>query len=143
MIRTSLVIALGLTATAAMAQMSPVGLWQTVDDETGKVTSEVRIEERNGAIFGKIEKVTNPADQDSICDKCGDDRKNKKVLGLEIIRDLKKADGKDTWEGGTIVKPSTGQAFKASVTPIEGGKKLQVKGSFLFISKTQTWIRIQ
>ena len=134
---------LAFTATASMAQMSPVGLWQTVDDETGKVQSEVRIEERNGVLFGKIEKLTNPADQDSVCDKCSDDRKDKKVLGMEIIRELKKSEGKDLWEGGTIVQPSTGKVFKATMAPIEGGKKLQVRGYIAFFYKTQTWVRAQ
>lgn len=144
MIRAALTFTmLALAATASMAQMSPVGLWQTVDDETGKVQSEVRIEDRNGVIFGKIEKLTNAADQDSVCDKCSDDRKDKKVLGMEIIRDLKKADGKDLWEGGTIVQPSTGKVFKATMAPIEGGKKLQVRGYIAFFYKTQTWVRTQ
>lgn len=144
MIRSLLINAvLMLSTTAVMAQMSPVGLWQTVDDETGKVQSEVRIEERNGALFGKIEKLTNPADQDSICDKCSDDRKDKRVLGMEIIRDLKKTEGKDLWEGGTIVQPSTGKVFKATMAPIEGGKKLQVRGYIAFFYKTQTWVRVQ
>jgi uncharacterized protein (DUF2147 family) len=144
MIRSVLIATvLAFAASSSMAQMSPVGLWQTVDDETGKVTSEVRIEERNGVIFGKIEKLTNPADQDSVCDKCSDDRKNKKVLGLEIIRDLKKTEGKDMWEGGTIIQPSTGKVFKATVAPIEGGKKLQLRGYIAFFYKTQTWIRVQ
>lgn len=143
MIRKVLALILSFGAASAMAQMTPVGLWQTVDDETGKVLSEVRIEDRNGVIFGKIEKLTNPADQDSVCDKCTDDRKNKKVVGLEIIRDLKKAEGKDTWEGGTIAQPSTGKVFKATMTPIEGGKKLQLRGYIGFFYKTQVWIRVQ
>jgi uncharacterized protein (DUF2147 family) len=60
-----------------------------------------------------------------------------------LIRGMKKVDGKDVWEGGKIVDPESGSEYKLRLTPIEGGKKLEVRGSVLFISRTQTWIRVQ
>ena len=33
-------------------------------------------------------------------------------------------------------------AEEASVRPIEGGKKLNVRGSIAFLGKTQTWERV-
>src|SRR5660398_204709 len=50
------------------------------------------------------------AKQDDVCDKCADERKNKPVLGLEIIRGAKKSDGKEVWEGGKILDPDNGKA---------------------------------
>lgn len=143
MIRFAIAAALSLSAVSAFAQMTPVGLWRQIDDETGKVQSEIRIIETNGVISGNIEMLTDPKDAVALCDKCADDRKDKPVKGLEIIRGLKKTEGKDLWEGGTILQPSTGKIFKATMTPIEGGKKLQLRGYIAFFYKTQTWIRVQ
>ncbi len=77
------------------------------------------------------------------CSKCEGDRKDKPVLGLEIIRGAKKADGKDVWEGGKILDPENGRNYTLRLTPIEGGKKLEVRGSIGPFGRTQTWIRIQ
>ena len=141
MIRNALVpCILALAANCAFAQNdSPIGIWKTVDDETKKVNSEVKIEERGGQLYGTVIKIANPAEQEKICDKCEDDRKDKKVIGMEIIRGLKK--NGEVWDGGTILQPTTGRVFKSSIKLVDGGQKLEVKGSFLFISKTQTWIR--
>ena len=132
MIRTSLVIALGLTATAAMAQMSPVGLWRQVDDKTGQAKSEIRIAETGGALAGRIEKTLGKDSKpDSTCDACTDDRKGKPIAGLEIIRD------------GKILDPENGKEYRASFTPVDGGQKLEMRGSIAFFGRTQTWTRIQ
>ncbi len=146
MVRTAIVSALGLLSLSAMAQMTPVGLWQTISDKDGKITSEVRIVESGGVVSGKIERVLDPkARPDEKCDKCEDDRKNQPILGLELLRGLKKADGKDVWEGGTVVDPNNGTVYKAKVTPIDGGKKLEMRGyvGAPMFGRTQTWIRVQ
>lgn len=144
MIRNTLVIALSLTATAAMAQMSPVGLWRQVDDKTGQAKSEIRIVEENGVVIARIEKRLDPAAKpDDKCDECKDDRKGKPIVGLEIIRGVKKVEGKDVWDGGKILDPAEGKEYNARLTPIEGGKKLEMRGSIAFFGRTQTWTRIQ
>ena len=43
--------------TPVMAQMSPVGLWKSVDEKTGAPKSEVRITESNGVLTGKVERL--------------------------------------------------------------------------------------
>ena len=144
MIRNTLVIALSLTATAAMAQMSPVGLWRQVDDKTGLAKSEIRIVEENGVVIARIEKRLDPAAKpDDKCDECKDDRKGKPIVGLEIIRGVKKVEGKDVWDGGKILDPAEGKEYNARLIPIEGGKKLEMRGSIAFFGRTQTWTRIQ
>ena len=144
MIRNTLVIALSLTATAAMAQMSPVGLWRQIDDKTSHAKSEIRIVEENGVVIARIEKRLDPAAKpDDKCDECKDDRKGKPIVGLEIIRGVKKVEGKDVWDGGKILDPAEGKEYNARLTPIEGGKKLEMRGSIAFFGRTQTWTRIQ
>lgn len=46
---------------AQAQQLSPVGDWKTVDDKTGKPKAIVRVYENNGELFGKIEKILDPA----------------------------------------------------------------------------------
>ena len=128
---------------SAMAQMSPVGSWQTIDDKDGTVKSEIRIVENAGVVSGKVDKILDPkTKQDDKCEECTDERKDQLVLGMEILRGLKKAEGKDVWEGGTILDPKNGKVYKATVTPIEGGKKLQMRGYIGFFYRTQVWNRV-
>jgi uncharacterized protein (DUF2147 family) len=135
-----------LFASSAMAQMTPVGLWKTISDKDGTAQSEVRIVENGGVVSAKLEKIFRTTFKgDEVCVECKDDRKDKPIIGLELMRGLKKVDDKDVWEGGTIVDPDTGTVYKAKVTPIEGGKKLEMRGyvGAPLFGRTQTWIRVQ
>ncbi|MCR6477884.1 DUF2147 domain-containing protein [Variovorax sp. ZS18.2.2] len=133
-----------VTAASAMAQSTPVGLWRNADDKTGEVKAEIRIAETNGALSGRIEKsLKKDTKPDATCDECSDDRKGKPITGLEIIRGGKKAEGKDVWEGGKILDPENGKEYRASFTPIDGGKKLEVRGYLGPFWRTQTWTRAQ
>jgi len=129
---------------AALAQMTPVGAWQTVDDKTGEVKSQIRIADNGGVLSGHIEKVLRKdAKPDALCDECVDDRKGKPMLGLELIRGGKKVEGKDAWEGGKILDPENGKEYRASYTPVDGGKKLEVRGYLGPFWRTQTWTRVR
>jgi uncharacterized protein (DUF2147 family) len=128
----------------AFAQMSPVGLWRNVDDKTGEAKAEVRITETPNGLVGKLEKrLSKDAKPDDVCKECSDDRKGQPMLGLEIIRGGKKAEGKDVWEDGKIMDPENGRNYGLRLTPIEGGKRLEVRGSIGPFGRTQTWTRIQ
>lgn len=143
MIKSSVAAILLLSASGlVLAQMTPVGTWHTIDDETKEIKSEVQIVESGGVLTGKVTKLLRKgAKQDAVCDKCTDDRKDKPVLGLEIIRGAKKAEGKEVWEDGKILDPEKGATYTLRLTPIEGGKKLEVRGSVFGIGRTQTWVR--
>ncbi len=135
-----------LMALPALAQMSPVGLWKTIDDKDGSAKSEIRIIETAGVFTGKIEKILDPkAKPGELCVECTDDRKGQPMLGLEIIRGVRQVAGQAVWEGGTIVEPSTGKIYKMKMTPIEGGAKLEMRGfiGFSLLGRTQTWLRVQ
>jgi uncharacterized protein (DUF2147 family) len=144
MLRSAIAVLVCGVSVSAMAQMSPVGVWQTIDDKDGTVKSEIRIVENGGVVSGKIDKVLDPkAKPDAKCNECTDERKDQPILGMEILRGLKKAEGKDQWEGGNILDPNNGKVYKATVTPIEGGKKLQMRGYIGFFYRTQVWNRVQ
>ncbi len=137
-------VATALLMGTAAAQMTPVGTWRSVDEKTGEPKSEIRITESAGVLTGRIEKLLRKeAKQDAVCDECSDDRKGKPLIGLEIIRGAKKAEGKDVWESGQILDPENGKTYTLRLTPIEGGAKLEVRGSIAFIGRTQTWVRAQ
>ena len=129
---------------SALAQMTPIGNWHTIDDKTNEIKSEIQVTESAGLVGGKITKLLRKeAKQDAVCDQCTDDRKDKPMLGLEIIRGAKKTEGKEVWEGGKIMDPENGKSYTLKLTPIEGGKKLEVRGSVFGIGRTQTWVRVQ
>ena len=132
-----------LVSSTAFAQMSPVGLWRNVDDKTGEAKGEIRIAETAGVLNGRVEKVlAKSAKPGELCVECPGERKNQPMEGLEIIRGAKKAEGKDVWEDGRILDPENGREYRLRLTPVEGGKKLEVRGSFGPFGRTQTWIRV-
>lgn len=143
---TVLAVALAGFALSATAQTTPVGLWKTISDKTGEVASEVRVVENAGVLSGRIERTfRTDVKTDAKCDLCKDDRKDQPIIGLEIIRGLGKNPAKDVWEGGTVVDPDNGTVYKLKMTPIDGGKKLEVRGfvGFSLFGRTQTWVRAQ
>ncbi|MEY4651594.1 MAG: hypothetical protein RI884_175 [Pseudomonadota bacterium] len=137
-------IALALCAAGcASAQMTPVGVWHSIDDKTGETKAEIRLAEADGVVRGRIEKLLRKgADLNARCIDCEGDRKDQPVIGLEIIRGARKVAGKDVWEGGKILDPENGRDYALRLTPIEGGRKLEVRGSIAFIGRTQTWVRV-
>ncbi len=129
----------------AAAQTTPVGLWKSIDDETKTEKSLVRITEAAGTLTGKIEKLMDPTKQDAKCDKCSDARKDQPVLGMTIITGVRAGSDKTLWEGGEILDPNNGKTYKVRIKPIDGGKKLEVRG-FIgapMLGRTQTWIRVE
>ena len=133
-----------LTFAAAQAQMTPVGNWHSMDEKTGELKSLIVIADKGGVLNGHIEKLLRKeADQKGVCKECSDDRKDKPMLGLEIIRGAKQVEGKEVWESGKILDPENGKEYTLRMTPIDGGKKLEVRGSIAFFGRTQTWVRVQ
>jgi uncharacterized protein (DUF2147 family) len=120
---------------------SPIGLWKTFDDRTGKARAIVRIYEQNGRLYGRIERSFAPGADKRVCAVCTDERKNQPILGLLIIRDMRRADG--GYAGGDILDPESGSVYRCKFHLEEGGEKLLVRG-FIGISllgRTQTWER--
>jgi len=129
----------------ALAQATPVGLWKTIDDETKAERSLVRVTEAGGVVTGRIEKLLDPTKQDAKCDKCTDARKDQPVMGMTIINGVKPSDDKSHWEGGEILDPNNGKTYKVRMKPVDGGRKLEVRGYIgaPMLGRTQTWIRVE
>lgn len=122
---------------------SPVGLWRTFDDNTGRQRGLIRIWEVNGILYGRIEGTDDPADANRTCQKCRDDRKGKPIIGLNIIRGLKQ-DG-DEWNGGEILDPENGQTYRCLMRLKNGGNSLVVRGyvGFSLLGRSQVWQRAE
>ncbi len=117
------------------------GKWKTIDDETGKPKSIVEIfKKSDGKYYGRIFQLLNKPENNN-CVKCSDDRKDKPLLGLEIIRGLKKEDKEFT--GGTITDPKNGKTYKCTIKT--DGDKLNVRGyiGFSLIGRSQTWQKVK
>jgi uncharacterized protein (DUF2147 family) len=142
----TLIWTLLLSSAGAMAQMTPVGTWHTIDDETKKPKGEVRITQNAaGGLSGVVEKSLMPMpDADPLCNLCTDDRKGKPKIGMEIIRGGQKVEGKDVWDGGKILDPENGKNYSLRLTLIEGGKKMEIRGyvGTPLIGRTQVWNRV-
>jgi len=138
-------IGLGLGATLAHAQATPAGLWKTIDDATHKERSLVRITESGGIFTGRIEKSLDPESKaGEVCDKCVDDRKDKPLIGMAIIRNTRQnADDKTVWDGGDITDPDNGKTYRLRLKPQDGGKTLEVRGYIGPFYRNQSWIRVE
>ena len=128
---------------AFASELSPVGLWKTIDDNTGKPRGLVRIMEVNGEYQGKVEKIfIEPGeDPDPKCEKCDGARHNQPVIGMTILWGLKKQG--DEYEGGAILDPESGKVYRARMKLDGEGGKLSVRGfiGFALLGRTQTWVR--
>jgi uncharacterized protein (DUF2147 family) len=130
-----------LLATANAADPnSPVGKWRTIDDKSGKPKSIVQITESNGVLTGKIVELLEGASEKT-CSKCEGDLKDKPLVGMRILWDLKKEG--DEWTGGKIFNPADGGTYTSKAKLIDGGKALDVTGKWMFFSKQQKWQRIE
>lgn len=132
---------LALAQTADLS--SPTGLWTQVDDETNKPRSLIRIEKQNDEYVGFIEKIFPLPNEEprEFCTECEGDKKDKPLIGLQILWGLKERGKK--FEGGKILDPKNGTEYRCKMELIDGGKKLKVRGfvGISLLGRSQTWIR--
>ena len=122
---------------------SPVGLWQTIDDETDTPRSIVEITDMHGELQGRVVKIFPQPDEkpDPVCEKCDGPRKDQPVIGMTFLWGLK-PDG-DGWAGGHILDPKNGKTYNAKLSLQDGGRALRVRG-FIgtpLLGRTQIWLR--
>ena len=142
----SLLIAAVFSLSMLYAQQTPVGTWKTVSDKDGKDSSWMQIWESDGKLFGKVVKLLQePNDgKDTKCDKCRGTLKDKNIVGMTIMWNLKHDSG-NTWSGGRIMDPDNGETYRCLIELQDGGNKLRVRG-FIGISllgRNQFWYKIK
>ncbi|MBL7814938.1 MAG: DUF2147 domain-containing protein [Saprospiraceae bacterium] len=122
---------------------SPIGVWKSIDDETGEAKSHVQLYQENGKMYGKvIAFLRKNTDPNRVCDKCTDWRKGQKIMQMMIVRDMYLSG--DTWKGGKILDPEKGKEYTCTMW-FESGKpnELKVRGWIGPLFRTQTWYRVQ
>ncbi len=138
-----LVLPLGAFAQNTPVQNSPVGQWTTIDDKTQKPKSVVEIyQAKDGSLAGRVAEILHSErGPNPVCDKCTGDRKDKPVKGMVILWGIKQKG--DVWEGGQILDPASGKVYSVKVTPVDDGRKLEVRGfmGFSLLGRTQTWVK--
>jgi uncharacterized protein (DUF2147 family) len=139
-LRTLGALVLFLFAAPAFAQTSPVGCWQTIDDEDGSVKSYVRIYPEGNTLVGDIVRLTQG---DGRCVDCAD-RYDNRVLRNERIMSGYTRDG-SRYEGGEIIDPKSGRTYKSVMNLVEGsnGNQLYLRGyvGIRALGRSQTWRR--
>ncbi|WP_233863567.1 DUF2147 domain-containing protein [Paraburkholderia adhaesiva] len=133
-------------AIAAHAQTTtPVGVWHTIDDQTGKPKAVVQIsDDGNGQLSGKVVNGLDPnAKPDRKCTACTDERKDQPIIGMTIIDGMQKTG--DGWDNGHILDPENGKVYRCKMHLEDGGKKLVVRGylGISLLGRSQTWTREQ
>jgi uncharacterized protein (DUF2147 family) len=132
---------------AAAAEPSAVGLWQRTD--TGKPTGKpvvwvLMLDRGNNTYEGIVAKTfSQPGQTDlAVCDECEDDRKNQPILGISLIRDMKRK-GR-VYENGNILDPRNGDVWKAMLTVSPDGQILTLRGYLMTpaLGKDEDWHRL-
>lgn len=133
------VVVIVLLSFSGYSQSTVIGKWKTIDDNTGEVRSVVELYERDKKIAGRVIQIF-PApgeDPDPVCDQCDeeDPRYMKKIIGMEILKDLVK-DGTE-YSGGEILDPEDGKVYRCKIW-LEG-PDLKIRGFWGPFFRTQTW----
>jgi uncharacterized protein (DUF2147 family) len=137
---TLLLLAQSTQATPATPR-SPIGHWQTVSDVTGQPRSVVEVYEDNGRLFARVERVLVTEGVPSTCVKCRDDRKGQPLVGLVIMRNMRKA-GND-YRDGDILDPESGKVYRCRMTLDATGQRLTIRGyiGISLFGRSQVWHR--
>lgn len=134
-----------LAASAFAQAATPVGTWQTIDDQTGKPKAIIQIvDDGSGQLSGKVVRGIGEFDHpDRRCTACTDERKDQLIKGMTIITGMRQ-DG-ETWDGGRILDPESGKLYKCRMKLEDGGQKLVVRGyvAMSLLGRSQTWVRQQ
>ena len=139
----TLFVFFGYESQAQVSEM--LGVWKTIDDETGEAKSHVKIfKAKNGKYYGKVIKLLKePADKK--CTECKGDLKDTPILNMLVIKSMK-VDGDDL-DDGTILDPGNGKTYNCSIELNDKNKdRLEVRGSldsWGIAGRTQIWHRLK
>lgn len=107
--------------------------------DKGKERSQVEIFEKDGIYYGKIVKLTS-LPENALCTKCKKERKDKPLMGMLMLWNLKKEAGR--YVEGKIYDVEAGKEYKCSIAQITPDR-LKITASLLFLSESHYWTRVK
>jgi uncharacterized protein (DUF2147 family) len=116
------------------------GKWHSFDEETNTLESVIEVYEKGGKAYAKIIAITDENRQDATCTKCKGKRKDKPILGMDILSGLKKKGSE--WSGGKILDPKSGKEYKCYIKLLDKDT-LKIRGyiGFSVFGRTAIWKR--
>lgn len=137
---------------ASFAQAAPqaapkaptvAGFWEQSFD-SGEVGAWFLFEQKDGLYVGRLVKAFKKPGEPLIetCAKCTGDQKDARMLGLTIIKGMKR-DGLN-YKDGTILDPRDGNVYHAEIILSPDGQELSVRGYLMIplLGQTQVWNRL-
>jgi len=131
-------------AAAAYDHNTAAGFWQETDDQ-GRPGAWFLFVEKDGLYEGRFVKMfKQPGEQQLFltCQKCTGDQKDAPMMGLTIVKGMKRNGAK--YAGGTILDPRDGTVYHAQMELSEDGQQLFVRGylGIPLLGQTQIWTRL-
>lgn len=124
-----------------------IGYYLTLNDDTGKESSQVQIfKATNGKYYGKIVWLAEPTENGKA--KVDDDNPDKAlqgrpIIGLQLLKGFSYDEKTGEWSGGTIYNPTGGKTYNCFMK--FDGNKLKIRGfigaAWMGLGKTATWIK--
>jgi uncharacterized protein (DUF2147 family) len=112
----------------------PTGDWRVADGE-----ANIRVAECNGGMWGVVAWERDAPGRD--VNNPDASKKNRPVLGMPILLDMKKKPGVDQWEG-QVYNAKDGQLYSSTITPT-GPDQMEIRGCVLgFLCGGETWTRV-
>ena len=138
----SCLCAFAVLSDSACAAVS--GVWQSVDENTHKATSIVKIFKSGTKNYsGKILYLYPQKDLKRTCYHCPSPYTNQKVVGMTFITGLVKT-SQNFYDHGTIIDPKSGDEYSLNITQLSKDKiKLRGYLGFPLFGRTQYWNRFK
>lgn len=141
-----LLLLLTISAFVEAQGKSCVGIFESFDDKTNEKQSRVEFYKKNDRLYAKVLHLYTAkqlyGSDDPTCINCKDDRKDKKIVGIEFIRNLS-WNGKE-WENGTICNTMDGKIYKLKIWLDKDNQDIMNVRVFLGpFFRTQLWKRVK
>ena len=139
----SLATALAGLLAAGQALASPVGLWNTEDNQ-----GQVQVSECGSALCGDLLWLAEPLDEQGQprLDQHNPDEslRSRPLEGLRILWDMQPSGDGKTWKDGRGYDPESGKTYQGRI-PLEGEDVLKLRGfvGAPMFGRTSTWPRAE